>query len=210
MENNQSCYVENIPDNFWYLRFLDKYMQGHKGFIAGGCFKNILSREQVKDIDIFFECYTDFEDAVNYFNVLIANEKDNWQFKYRNEKVCAFQQKGSKVWIELVESVFGEPDQILDKFDFTVTKFVYYKASTDINTEYRLLYHKDFFEHLHQKRLVIDKDIPFPISTWERTYRYKGYGYNMCRETKKKLLEAIRNTTTDDESLSFYLQGGWD
>lgn len=25
----------------------NKYMQGHKGFIAGGCFKNILSREKV-------------------------------------------------------------------------------------------------------------------------------------------------------------------
>ena len=124
--------------------------------------------------------------------------------------MCAFQQKGSKVWIELVESTFGQPDEILDKFDFTVAKFAYYKASTDTNTEYRLLYHKDFFEHLHQKRLVIDKDIPFPISTWERTYRYKSYGYNMCRETKKKLLEAIRNTTASDESLSFYLQGGWD
>lgn len=36
----------NIPENFWFLRFLDQYMQGHKGFIAGGCFKNILSREK--------------------------------------------------------------------------------------------------------------------------------------------------------------------
>lgn len=42
--------VENIPENFWSLRFLDQYMQGHKGFIAGGCFKNILSREKAKDV----------------------------------------------------------------------------------------------------------------------------------------------------------------
>ena len=25
------------------------------------------------------------------------------------------------------------------------------------------------------KRLVIDENIPFPVSTWERSYRYKGY-----------------------------------
>lgn len=48
-------FVIDTPDNFWQIRWLDKYMEGHKGFIAGGCFKNILSGERVKDIDIFFE-----------------------------------------------------------------------------------------------------------------------------------------------------------
>lgn len=48
-------FVIDTPDNFWQIRWLDKYMEGHEGFIAGGCFKNILSGERVKDIDIFFE-----------------------------------------------------------------------------------------------------------------------------------------------------------
>lgn len=42
-------FVIDTPDNFWQIRWLDKYMEGHKGFIAGGCFKNILSGERVKD-----------------------------------------------------------------------------------------------------------------------------------------------------------------
>ena len=49
-------FVIDTPDNFWQIRWLDKYMEGHKGFIAGGCFKNILSGERVKDIDIFSYC----------------------------------------------------------------------------------------------------------------------------------------------------------
>lgn len=53
-------------------------------------------------------------------------------------------------------------------------------------------------------------DIPFPISTWERTYRYKGYGYSMCRETKKKPLEAIQKTNLDSADLSMYNNGGRD
>ena len=48
-----TSYKENTPDNFWQIRWLDRYMEGHNGFIAGGCFKNILSGERVKDIDIF-------------------------------------------------------------------------------------------------------------------------------------------------------------
>lgn len=53
-------FVIDTPDNFWQIRWLDKYMEGHKGFIAGGCFKNIFSGERVKDIDIFFESESDF------------------------------------------------------------------------------------------------------------------------------------------------------
>lgn len=56
-------FVIDTPDNFWQIRWLDKYMEGHKGFIAGGCFKNILSGERVKDIDIFFESESDFQEA---------------------------------------------------------------------------------------------------------------------------------------------------
>lgn len=44
-----------------------------------------------------------------------------------NEKVCAFQKEGEKVWIEFIESEFGKPKEILRSFDFTVTKMAYYK-----------------------------------------------------------------------------------
>lgn len=67
-----------------------------KGFIAGGCFKNILSGERVKDIDIFFESESDFQEAIDSFNDE-KHQKEGWKFKYRNEKVCAFQKEGEKV-----------------------------------------------------------------------------------------------------------------
>ena len=119
--------------------------------------------------------------------------------------------------LEFIESEFGKPEEILRSFDFTVAKMAYYKepkyeekeddyfpfsSASIVAYEYKLLYHEKFFEHLHMKRLVIDENIPFPISTWERTYRYKGYGYDMCRETKKKLLEAIQKTDLDSADLS--------
>lgn len=119
-------FVIDTPDNFWQIRWLDKYMEGHKGFIAGGCFKNILSGERVKDIDIFFESESDFQEAIDSFNDE-KHQKEGWKFKYRNEKACAFQKEGEKVWIEFIESEFGKPKEILRSFDFTVTKMAYYK-----------------------------------------------------------------------------------
>ena len=35
-------------------------MMGHKGYIAGGCFKNIFNGEKIKDIDIFFDDEEEF------------------------------------------------------------------------------------------------------------------------------------------------------
>lgn len=91
-------FVIDTPDNFWQIRWLDKYMEGHKGFIAGGCFKNILSGERVKDIDIFFESESDFQEAIDSFNDE-KHQKEGWKFKYRNEKACAFQKDGKRLWI---------------------------------------------------------------------------------------------------------------
>lgn len=106
---------------------------------------------------------------------------------------------------EFVERTGKEPEyeeKEDDYFPFSSASIVAY--------EYKLLYHEKFFEHLHMKRLVIDENIPFPVSTWERSYRYKGYGYNMCRETKKKLLQAIKGINVEEEDVSLYTTGGWD
>lgn len=208
-----SNYTETSPENFSQIRWLDKYMVRHKGFIAGGCFKNILSGEKVKDIDVFFESIDDFNDAVDLFNSE-DYKKEGWSFKYRNEKVCAFQKEGEKIWIELIESEFGTPEEILRSFDFTIAKMAYFKKEVEnngeVNTEYMILHYTHFFEHLHMKRLVIDENIPFPIGTWERTYRYYKYGYKMCRETKTKLIESIQKVDLTNEPISMYNSGGWD
>ena len=55
-------------DNYLMLNWLDQFMVGHKGFICGGCFKNIFNKEEVKDIDIFFESQEDFYNAVKYYD----------------------------------------------------------------------------------------------------------------------------------------------
>lgn len=71
-------------------------------------------------------------------------------------------------------------------------------------------YLKRFFGIEEEPKYEFNENIPFPVSTWERSYRYKGYGYNMCRETKKKLLQAIKGINVEEEDVSLYTTGGWD
>ena len=185
--------------SFNKVRFLDKYMEGHHGFIAGGCFKNVFKNERVKDIDIFFRDKEDFSLAKDYYE-----KNDEYVFSYDNEKVWAFKNKKTNIRIELIKSVFGTPEEILSKFDFSITKFAYVKYYTEKEVEYKCLYVETFFEDLVNSKLVIDGVLEFPVSTFERTYRYRDYGFGLCRESKAKLLDSLKTADTNDLSNDLY------
>lgn len=239
--------VKESRDNYWMLHWLDQFMIGHKGFICGGCFKNIFNKEKVKDLDIFFPSRTDFDDAVEYYDSKTAGywidgdpdcelseDKAEYRFLYENKNVKAYIHKKTGVRIELCCKIFGTAEDILNQFDFTIVKFAYYKEEVkdgtgvevespfeddlyededeDIEThiEYRILAHDKFFEHLHMKRLVTDDKIPFPMSTFERAFRYAKYGYFPCKETKMKMARAIKELSDEQLEVSESLYDGMD
>ena len=190
---------ERPKESFPKVRFLDLYMEGHKGFIAGGCFKNIFKGTKIKDLDMFFENEADFNEAVNLF------EKDNrYVFSYENPKVKAYKNKETEIRVELIRSVYGTPAEVLGKFDFTITKYAYAKKQTDEGYVYYNLFVNTYFEELTNGKLVIDDQMLFPVSSWERSYRYRSYGFGLCRESKEKLLEALKDAETDDLSNELY------
>ena len=221
-------------DNFWILNWLDEFMEGHKGFICGGCFKNIFNHEEVKDIDIFFYNGSDFDEAVKWFDCQTPGyngddkKEERYSFCYENDNVKAYKNNEKGIVIELICKVYGTPEEILDNFDFTVTKFSYYKAEIEdetgaewdmdldkekkpeTHTEYRILMDDKFFEHLHLKRLVVDNNIPYPMSTFERMLRYAKYGYFPCKETKMKIIQSLRRLSEQQVELSESLYDGMD
>jgi hypothetical protein len=216
-----SEFVQRELENFYNLKWLDTYMLGHKGFIAGGCFKNIFNNEKVKDVDIFFESKKDYQEAKSYYD-----EGDDYHFYYGNKRVVSYKHKKSGISIELIKSTFGSPEEILNQFDFSIAKFAYYKTIEVVPSEefleedimengeevvtYKIVHHKDFFEHLHLKRLVVNADLIYPNSTFERMIRYIKYGYSPCMETKLNMIRAIRENTNPDDSLSESLYFGLD
>lgn len=213
-------------NNFFMLNWLDEFLVGHKGFVCGGCFKNIFNNERVKDIDIFFRNSEDWNRAVFYFDERsvgyddydcgpLSEEDAEYKFYYENRKVKAYKHLKSGKVIELCKSVFGTPKEVISRFDFTITKFAYYKEEvTDENGEKnikdKIVCDEHFFEHLHLKRLVIDDEIPFPMSTFERVLRYAKYGYFPCKETKVKLAKAIKELDDVAIEVSDSLYNGMD
>jgi len=187
-------------DVFFKLRFLDQFMEEHKGFIAGGCFKNVFKKEKVKDIDIFFLNETDHKEAVKLFKA-----KKGFKKSYSNAKVNAFTHKKTGLVIELIKQTYGTPKEILSIFDFSITRFAYFK---DKEGAYSMMYINTYFEHLVNNKLVIDGELKFPVSTFERSFRYKKYGFGLCRTSKEKLISALK--TADIKNLSRDLYFGVD
>lgn len=232
--------IKRDRENFYILNFLDKFMEGHKGFIVGGCFKNIFNHEKVKDIDIFFENQSDYDDAINYFDSMTPNyegddkREEEYFFHYENDNVKAYKHKETGIVLELCQKVFGKPKEILENFDFTITKFAYYKEEVEDDTgdsivqdpfgiepigetnqvathiEYKILCDDKFFEHLHLHRLVTDDKILYPMSTFERTIRYVKYGYMPCKETKLKIAQSIQSLTKEQVEVGQSLYDGMD
>jgi len=200
-------FTEKPKEAFSKIRFLDYYMEGHAGFIAGGCFKNIFKKEKVKDLDIFFNNESDFNNALSVFEA-----DDAFVFSYENPRVVSFKNKNTNIRIELIRHVYGTPKEILSMFDFSVTRFAYAKrsASTVVGNqlvdmiEYYSVFVDTFFEDLVNNKLVIDGDLPFPISSFERSYRYRSYGFGLCKESKAKLIEALKVADTNSLSNDLY------
>lgn len=193
--------------NFRQLFWLDKFIMPHKGFIAGGCFKNILTDNKIKDIDIFFRTIDDYLEAIDVYKAKIKKDPKNWSFSYKNDKVWAVNSLKDDIRLELIKTSFGEPSEVIDNFDFTITKFAYFIDEIDskdedgkTKKEYKILYHKDYFEHLLMKRLVIDNKLLYPLSSFNRSYKYQKYGFGLCRESKKILVESIHMLPTINTS----------
>lgn len=214
--------VSEPRDNFAMLNWLDEFMMGHKGFICGGCFKNIFTKQKVKDLDIFFENDDDFCEAVRYFDSMTPGYEgdderyEKYTFLYENDNVKAYKHNDTGIVIELCCKIYGTAQEILENFDFTITKFAYYKEETtdeeafETHIEYKILMDDKFFEHLHLNRLVIDDQIPYPMSTLERMFRYVKYGYFPCKETKLKIAKAIHDLTEEEIEVSESLYDGMD
>ncbi|HEK9342122.1 TPA: hypothetical protein SVB51_001403 [Streptococcus equi subsp. equi] len=182
--------------NYRQLWWLDKFLVGHKGFIAGGCFKNIFNNDRVKDLDIFFECEKDFLEAKSYYKKQLKESPTDWRFSYENKNCWSIYSIKETVRIELIRNTYGTPKSVISNFDFTVTKFAYYKNYENVDEDdykavFEVLFHEKFFEHLHMKRLVVDDRLPYPVNTFNRLFKYVSYGYQPCRETKLKIVTSL-------------------
>lgn len=187
-------FTSSTENKFEKLNFLNSYFSGHKGFIAGGCFKDIFTGNKVKDLDFFFVEEQDFVEAENYFF-----KQSNYKPVYSNDNASSFLNTDTDVRIELIKRIFGSPEYVVSQFDFSVSKFAYiklvkYDRLWEQNTVgFETMHALSYFEDLAQKILRFDNEIVNPAQTLERLLRYTKYGFNLDMKSRKRLLNELAN-----------------
>lgn len=179
------------------LLILNEYLEGHNGFICGGCFKDIFLNKSFRDVDMYFINQVDFSQADNLF---YSRVKDGtYKLLYSFSTVKAYQNIATSIVVELISVFFGTPLEIINKFDFTVCKFAYYKSDEEYKTEY----HFNYFYHLSSRLIEIDGMIYNPTKTFLRIYKYIKYGFNPTFSTIKSILKRVNDI--DEEQLDLSL-----
>lgn len=192
IKNEVANQVLTKRDKGYFLKkySLENYLEGHKGFIAGGCFKDIFLNQPLKDIDIFFRSEKDFIEAIMYYSL-----QDKYEHVYENENAVSYINKETDIRIELIKRIYGSPEYVLSQFDFSIAKFAVVQNDDplfgEILPSYYNLYAPTFFEDLTQRKINIDHGIVNPLQTFDRMLRYTCYGFRIDQDSKQKLLENI-------------------
>jgi hypothetical protein len=178
-------YIISDAFHFEKLRLLYPYFKGHKGIIAGGVFKDIFSDRNFRDIDIFFGKETEFCNCIHEYS-----SSKEFSKKYENDNAIGFEENFSKIRVDFVRKRFGSPREILDSFDFSVSKFALYKDKEKL---FKVIYHPLFFSDLVTKTLRYDSTVGDPILQFSRILKYSRYGFKINKADQINLIKQINN-----------------
>lgn len=170
------------------IETLSRFLEGTNGYIAGGVFKHLYETPgydglcRAKDIDLFYRNEEDFKQAKKLY-------ESKFEKIYSSANSSGFRvplHNGLMLNIDLVAFMYGEPKEIIKRFDYTIVQQAMYFE----NGEYYVLKHKNTDEHLKNKTLAYwTKEIPSKQGIIERLQRYISYDFNPSIETATEAIQ---------------------
>ncbi|WPA89679.1 hypothetical protein MTATph1_CDS0192 [Moorella phage MTATph1] len=157
--------------------------------IAGGFIRAYFAGETPSDLDLYFRN----EDAV--IKAIDVLKTTKWSIVAETQRAITFE-KDKKI-VQVITYLFGEPEEIIKAFDFTICAAALFVDSAD--EKWRLLIHNDFFEHL-AGRLLVFTGSPLPLASLKRAIKYVQRGYHICDENLISLARAIAETIDFENS----------
>lgn len=173
------------------LELYGKDLPLHHAFFAGGCIRDIILEEPIKDYDIYFESQEDVDRVKKYFNQLIENTENfeilsmadqqspyikitiagnyNVYVKYENKWII----------IQFITLIYGSPRDVVRQFDFTINMNYFTFASEDLIVSTKP----------NNKELIPGHNIYFPIHALCRIPKFLKRGYTISNNNLLQLAE---------------------
>lgn len=175
------------------IKFLEYYVNAFDCYVAGGCFKDLFENKRPKDIDLFFKDVDSFEKALT-----LIKENERFELVSETGTSTTFYDNVVCLNIQLIKNyTFKSSINLLNDFDFTVTKCVLYLKDGQLT----ILKDKDFNYDLSHKTLRFERDLTAPVSTFLRVFRYIDYGFKITDDSIRNLGASLGELDPDDEEL---------
>ena len=172
-----------VCDDIWYI------LEHCGAYIAGGAITSLFTGNLINDLDVYFPNEDSLKTAVSLFygrddlvafddnedgggldldfGKLFAHVVTNKSILYRAD----FEQDVQFMHFDY----FNSPEEIFDKFDYTVCM-----GAFDIAKDEFVL-HNDFLKHNAQKYLKFNNRTAFPLISLLRVHKYQEKGYKISK-----------------------------
>lgn len=166
---------------------LIKIFKDNNAILAGGCIRNVFTKSDVNDFDVYFR------NADDFYNCAIELYESNYYNSGYTDKALTFSVKSvgiknSNITIQLISfNFYNDVKDIFDDFDFTICMGAY-----DFKDE-KFVLHKDFLKHNSQRILFFNEKTRFPIISGLRVQKYESYGYEISKSQMIKIFLSICN-----------------
>lgn len=162
--------------------FVFEKLKGMNFFFAGGCIRDLITGNETKDYDLYFNSKEDSFKALARFGSFECGEF-----------VTTISEQGLELSF-IHNRNFKTASEIINGFDF-------HCVSACIDQDRKVHKHYLFKDAATHKVLTVNK-ITTPFSTLERVVRFTKRGFYIGNNELMTIAEAIRNC--DELSLSYY------
>ena len=160
--------MKNLRESGILKRLMSKRFLGamlnSNGYLAGGAVRAVFTSEPVKDFDIFFRSREDFDRCLEAIG---STPDDSVTFTQTD---TAWTHNDGKMLYQLICAEFGEPAEVIKKFDFTCCMAAW--------TGKEFILDDLFLKHCAQRRLVFNPNAGYPICSAWRAIKFVKRGWN--------------------------------
>lgn len=161
---------------------INSIFEDYSGILAGGVFKDLLNNKDSKDYDFFFPSIDAFNQAV----VFMDSQSDLFTREYSNDNCIGYLTNDAfiSLRIELIRKTFGEPEEIINTFDFTVTQCAMFYDGD----KYKITINPQLFTDIVDKNLVFAGLNIEHTNLLERLQRYNNYSFKVSNKTFREAI----------------------
>lgn len=160
-----------------------KGYQDLKFFVAGGACRAAFAKEQISDLDIYFEDGTAFKALNDYLD---GNDDEKMSVIPILSTLNAETYSVNAVKVQLIKKIYGTPEDIIKQFDFTVCMCAYIPGKGFVMDEH-------FIEDIAARMLVFNINAKYPINSMWRVQKFEKKGYYLPAVESIKLALCINN-----------------